>query len=178
MTQCIHTQLWKQQLVGSPPLGYLQPQRTVVRAGIVRSFSQWTLTILNWYCFSHEKIIFIISQPTFLNGFIVDCIWNSYLQSSHLLVSELLIHFCRQAWCTQARDPEHKQGEINGISVSASQWHILQISRQEDATETQESERFWLSFSPFSESCVFEFWLSVFGFEFYQGNCRSNQFRG
>lgn len=70
-------------------------------------------------------------------GFIFDSMRNSYLQSSHFLVSELLIHLCRQLWWTYCKDPAHKHGEIRGWSGSASQWHILQISTDE-ATEVIE----------------------------------------
>ena len=71
---------------------------------------------------------------TFVMGFILDSMRNSYLHSSHFLVSELLIHLCRQLWCTYCKEPAHRQGEIRGRSGSASQWHILQISI-DDVTE-------------------------------------------
>lgn len=71
---------------------------------------------------------------TFVMGFILDSMINSYLQSSHFFVSELLIHLCRQLWCTYCKEPAHKQGEIKGWSGSASQWHILQIS-MDDTTD-------------------------------------------
>lgn len=70
----------------------------------------------------------------FVMGFILDSMINSYLQSSHFFVSELLIHLCRQLWCTYCKEPAHKQGEIKGWSGSASQWHILQIS-MDDAND-------------------------------------------
>lgn len=70
-------------------------------------------------------------QLTLVMGFIFDSMRNSYLQSSHFLVSELLIHLWRQLWWTYCKDPAHKHGEIRGWSGSASQWHILQISADE-----------------------------------------------
>ena len=51
---------------------------------------------------------------------------NSYLQSSQQRVSELLIHCCRQVWCTKWRLPVQRQGVIRGLSSSPSQWQILQ----------------------------------------------------
>lgn len=67
--------------------------------------------------------------PTFLSGFSLVSMMNSYLQSSQQRVSELLIHCCRQAWCTKCRLPVQWQGVIRGLSSSPSQWQIL--GRQE-----------------------------------------------
>lgn len=39
--------------------------------------------------------------PTFRKGFSFVSMMNSYLHSSQHRVSELLIHCCRQAWCTK-----------------------------------------------------------------------------
>ena len=75
---------------------------------------------------------------TFVIGFTLDSMINSYLHSSHFFVSELLIHLCRQLWWTYCKEPAHKQGEIRGRSGSASQWHILQIS-MDDATEVTDT---------------------------------------
>lgn len=63
--------------------------------------------------------------PTFLSGFSLVSMMNSYLQSSQQRVSELLIHCCRQAWCTKCRLPVQWQGVIRGLSSSPSQWQIL-----------------------------------------------------
>lgn len=62
---------------------------------------------------------------TFLKGFSLVSMMNSYLQSSQQRVSELLIHCCRQAWCTKWRLPVQWQGVIRGLSSSPSQWQIL-----------------------------------------------------
>lgn len=87
----------------------------------------------HFFSYSHGKHLEKILL-TFVIGFILDSMINSYLHSSHFFVSELLIHLCRQLWWTYCKEPEHKQGEIRGWSGSASQWHILQIS-MDDATE-------------------------------------------
>ena len=88
---------------------------------------------------------------TFLIGFILDSMINSYLHSSHFLVSELLIHLWRQLWCTYCKEPEHTHGEMRGWSGSASQWHILHISI-EDAMEV--TDRLFLAVG-FGLSLVF-----------------------
>ena len=63
---------------------------------------------------------------TFLSGFSLVSMTNSYLHSSQQRASELLIHCCRQAWCTKWRLPAQRQGVIRGLSSSPSQWQILQ----------------------------------------------------
>ena len=57
-----------------------------------------------------------------------DCIVKGYLHSSHLLMSELLIHLCKQSWCTYLSEPQQQQGAIRGWFVSIPQWQILQKS--------------------------------------------------
>ena len=68
------------------------------------------------------------NKRTFLKGLILVVIWKLYLQSSHDLVSALLIHCCRQAWWTYLRLPAHTHGDMRGMPGSASQWQIRQTS--------------------------------------------------
>lgn len=85
-----------------------------------------------------EHMIFLRSLDVicnfshFLSGFSLVSMMNSYLQSSQQRVSELLIHCCRQAWCTKWRLPVQWQGVIRGLSSSPSQWQILQTSPDVD----------------------------------------------
>ena len=65
---------------------------------------------------------------------------KSYLHSSHDLVSALLIHCCKHAWCTYLRLPEQTHGEMSGAPGSASQWQMRHASRLE-LSEASESRR-------------------------------------
>ena len=80
--------------------------------------------------------------PTFRKGFSFVSMMNSYLHSSQHRVSELLIHCCRQVWCTKWRLPVQWQGVIKGLSSSPSQWHILN-QKQSCSLEEEEAERMW-----------------------------------
>lgn len=80
--------------------------------------------------------------PTFRKGFSFVSMMNSYLHSSQHRVSELLIHCCRQAWCTKWRLPVQWQGVIKGLSSSPSQWHILNRKKSCLLGE-EEAERMW-----------------------------------
>lgn len=80
--------------------------------------------------------------PTFRKGFSFVSMMNSYLHSSQHRVSELLIHCCRQAWCTKWRLPVQWQGVIKGLSSSPSQWHILNQKKSWSLGE-EEAERMW-----------------------------------
>lgn len=66
---------------------------------------------------------------TLRNGFSLVSMINSNLQSSQQRVSELLIHCCRQAWCTKRRLPVQWHGVISGLSSSPSQWQILHTNK-------------------------------------------------
>ena len=79
--------------------------------------------------------------PTFRKGFSFVSMMNSYLHSSQHRVSELLIHCCRQAWCTKWRLPVQWQGVIKGLSSSPSQWHIL--NQKQSCSLEEEAERMW-----------------------------------
>ena len=80
---------------------------------------------------------------TFLKGFTLASISNLYWHNSHFLISELLIHFCRQLWWTNINVPEHKHGLINVWSLLSvrSQWQILQNSPAEDTVDIQDTLR-------------------------------------
>lgn len=93
-----------------------------------------------------EHMIFLRSLDVicnfshFLSGFSLVSMMNSYLQSSQQRVSELLIHCCRQAWCTKWRLPVQWQGVIRGLSSSPSQWQILQMSWLDGVIEVREKD--------------------------------------
>lgn len=70
---------------------------------------------------------------TLRNGFSLVSMMNSNLQSSQQRVSELLIHCCRQAWCTKRRLPVQWQGVISGLSSSPSQWQILHTNKRQSS---------------------------------------------
>lgn len=79
---------------------------------------------------SHYKLT-VKPKLTSQTGFVFLVKWYSNMHSSHFILSELLIHFWRHAWCTFLRLPEHKQGETVGESIWISQvshWHIRQAS--------------------------------------------------
>lgn len=74
-------------------------------------------------------------QPTFRRGLSLVSMMKSYLQSSQQRVSELLIHWCRQAWWTKRRVPVQRHGVIRGLSSSPSQWQILTQGQQEQVSQ-------------------------------------------
>ena len=69
-------------------------------------------------------------HSTFRRGLSLVSMMKSYLHSSQQRVSELLIHWCRQAWCTKRRVPVQRQGVMSGLSSSPSQWQILKKTQQ------------------------------------------------
>jgi hypothetical protein len=98
----------------------------------------------------------ICATLTFLKGFTLASISNLYWHNSHFLISELLIHFCRQLWWTNINVPEHKHGLINVWSLLSvrSQWQILQNSPIEDTVDIQDTLRL-MSVRPVSEPWKF-----------------------
>lgn len=77
-------------------------------------------------------------QHTFRRGLSLVSIMKSYLQSSQQRVSELLIHWCRQAWWTNRRVPVQRHGVMRGLSSSPSQWQIL-TGKTATASQPQQS---------------------------------------
>lgn len=93
-------------------------------------------------------------QPTLRRGLSLVSMMKSYLQSSQQRVSELLIHWCRQAWWTKRRVPVQRHGVMRGLSSSPSQWQILtaRTARESQPTCQPAVQRHWLIYTAFSSS--------------------------
>lgn len=96
----------------------------------------------------------IQKQHTFRRGLSLVSIIKSYLQSSQQRVSELLIHWCRQAWWTKRRVPVQRHGVMRGLSSSPSQWQILtgRTARASEGTCQPAMQRHWFIYTAFSFS--------------------------
>lgn len=110
----------------------------------MRTYSDQTTQVMAMTWNVTEHMIFLRSLAVIWSfshlrrGLSLVSIMNSYLQSSQQRVSELLIHCCRQDWCTKRRLPVQWQGVISGLSSSPSQWQILQMSWLDGETDVRE----------------------------------------
>lgn len=97
---------------------------------------------------------YIQKHHTFRRGLSLVSIIKSYLQSSQQRVSELLIHWCRQAWWTKRRVPVQRHGVMRGLSSSPSQWQILtgRTARASEGTCQPAMQRHWFIYTVFSFS--------------------------
>lgn len=111
---------------------------------LLRSHRNMINTLVLWDCGQGQPSFSMdacVTKPTFRKGFSFVSMMNLYLHSSQHRVSELLIHCCRQAWCTKWRLPVQWQGVIKGLSSSPSQWHIL--NQKQSCSLEEEAERMW-----------------------------------
>lgn len=95
-------------------------QQTKSHFGQVFLYVCWPFAEPLWCCATRGEC-----KPTFRRGLSLVSMMKSYLQSSQQRVSELLIHWCRQAWWTKRSVPVQRHGVIRGLSSSPSQWQIL-----------------------------------------------------
>lgn len=91
-------------------------------------------------------------HPTLRRGLSLVSMMKSYLQSSQQRVSELLIHWCRQAWWTKRSVPVQRHGVMRGLSSSPSQWQILtgRTAKASEATCQPAMQRHCLIYTAFS----------------------------
>lgn len=78
------------------------------------------------FVYKRDSVLYLcVEKETLRKGLRCVSMMKLYLHSSQQRVSELLIHWCRQAWCTKRRLPVHLHGMMRGHSSSPSLWQIL-----------------------------------------------------
>lgn len=123
------------------------------------------------FVYKRDSVLYLcVEKETLRKGLRCVSMMKLYLHSSQQRVSELLIHWCRQAWCTKRRLPVHLHGMMRGHSSSPSLWQILHTQQTFNRIPFNMFSLCFLFFfshlhtsssSSVHASCSFPFWLDA-----------------